>query len=177
MSKAASDMSVDASFSSMHLTRNPHAILHESLNGTSLSQVSTPSRTFSRSSPADALTAAILEGDAQTVQMIVKGRGGDLRSSYWNELLPSVLPMHKAISGLHYHGSERLLISVLTVLIQLGADINATDNLGSTVLHRTLSICTSKSVISVLELLLVQGADPNISNKEGETPLLFECKR
>ena len=176
-SKAASDVSVDASLSSLHLSRNPRTLLHESLNGTTLSQPSTPSRSFSRSSPADALAAAILEGDAQTVQMIVRGKAGDLRSSFWKELMPAVLPMHKAISGLHYHGSERLLISVLSVLIQLGADINATDPSGSTVLHRALSICTSKSVVSVLELLLVQGADPNLPNKEGETPLLFECKR
>ena len=165
------------SVSSLHFPRNQNTILNESLNGTSLSQSSTPSRSLSRNSPADILTAAVLEGDAQTVQVVVKEKGGDLRSSYWIELLPSVLPMHKAISGLHYHGSERLLISVLSVLIQLGADINAADPSGSTVLHRALSICTSKSVISVLELLLVQGADPDLPNKEGETPLFFECKR
>lgn len=150
---------------------------NESLNGTSTSQLSTSFRSQSRNSPADALTAAILEGDAQSVQIIVRAKGMDFRAGYWKDLSASILPLHRAISGLHYHGSERLLVSVLSVLIQLGAEINALDQSGNSVIHRALSICTSKSVTSVLELLLVQGADPNTLNRDGETALTLECKR
>jgi hypothetical protein len=130
-----------------------------------------------RSSPTDLLIASILDGDSQSVQSVIRSQGSDLKSDYWLTLAPSILPLHRAVSGLHFHGNDKLLVSTLTVLIQLGADIKAVDNSGASILHRVLLICTSKSVCPVLELLLVQGADPNIQNKDGEAPIHLECKR
>jgi hypothetical protein len=51
------------------------------------------------------------------------------------------------------------------------------DHAGNSVLHKTIQVCTSKSVAAVVQTLLHRGAHPSMKNKEGDTPLLAECKR
>eukprot|EP01041_Mallomonas_annulata_P000281 gene281-505_t len=130
-----------------------------------------------RASPVDQLVAAILDGDIQGVRAIIRSRGGDLNSSYWQEMSSSILPLHRAVSGLHFHGSERQLVGTLEALIQLGANIHAADQAGNTVLHKALQICTSKSIISVVRSLISKGVNVNIKNKDGDYPLHIECRR
>lgn len=130
-----------------------------------------------RASPTDQLIAAILDGDVQGIRAVVRSKGDDLRSEFWHDLAKSVLPLHRAISGLHFHGSEKLLIATLEVLVQLGADTHAVDHAGNGVLHKAIQVCTSKSVASVVQCLLLRGASPSVMNKEGDTPLHAECKR
>jgi hypothetical protein len=130
-----------------------------------------------RASPTDQLIAAILDGDVQGIRSVVRSKGEDLRSDFWHDLAKSVLPLHRALSGLHFHGSEKMLIGTIEVLIQLGADIEATDHAGNTVLHKAIQICTSKSVVSVVQCFLRRGADVRVVNKEGDTALHAECKR
>lgn len=130
-----------------------------------------------RTSPADQLVAAILDGDVQGIRTVVRSKGDDLRSEFWKDLCRSTLPLHRAVSGLHFHGSERLLVATIETLTQLGADVNATDNAGNSVLHKALSVCTSKSVVAVVKCLLSRGARVNVVNKENDTPLHSECKR
>lgn len=130
-----------------------------------------------RASPTDQLIAAILDGDVQGIRAIVRSKGEDLQSEFWHDLTRSVLPLHRAISGLHFHGSEKLLVATMEVLVQLGADINAVDHAGNNVLHKAIPVCTSKSINAVVRCLLNRGANPSMVNKEGDTPLHAECKR
>jgi hypothetical protein len=130
-----------------------------------------------RASPTDQLIAAILDGDVQGIRAIVRSKGDDLQSEFWHDLARSVLPLHRAIAGLHFHGSEKLLIATMEVLIQLGTDVNAVDHAGNNALHKAIPVCTSKSVVSVVKCLLQKGANPSMFNKEGDSPLHTECKR
>jgi hypothetical protein len=130
-----------------------------------------------RASPTDQLIAAILDGDVQGIRAVVRSKGDDLRSEFWSDLAKSVLPIHRAISGLHFHGSEKLLIATIEVLVQLGAEINAIDHAGNSVLHKAIQVCTSKSAAAVVQCLLNRGANPRLINKEGDTPLHAECRR
>jgi len=125
----------------------------------------------------DELVAAILDGDVQGLRTIVRARGGDLRSAFWKDLVPAVLPLHRAVAGLHFHGSESLLVSMLEALCSLGADINAADGTGNTCLHKAIQVCTSKSVVAVVSALLQKGADVQRRNHEGHTALHMECSR
>jgi ankyrin repeat protein len=130
-----------------------------------------------RSSPTDQLIAAILDGDVQGIRAVVRSKGEDLRSEFWRELTRSVFPLHRAVSGLHFHGSEKLLVATIETLAQLGADVNSCDHAGNSVLHKAIQVCTSKSAAAVVKTLLQRGAHPGIKNKEGDTPLHSECKR
>lgn len=52
-------------------------------------------------------------------------------------------------------------------LIQAGANVNATNIEGDTILHIAVKLCNKDAI----ELLLNYGANVNVKNKSGETPL------
>lgn len=58
-------------------------------------------------------------------------------------------------------------IGMLELLLQYGANINASDSRGQTPLHR----CILKGKASAVRLLLSRGADPQAMDREGKTPL------
>ncbi len=130
-----------------------------------------------RSSPTDQLIAAILDGDVQGIRAVVRSKGDDLTAEFWKDLTKSVLPLHRAVSGLHFHGSEKLLVATIETLAQLGADVNAADHAGNSVLHKAIQVCTSKSVAAVVQTLLIRGSNASMRNKDGDSPLHSECKR
>lgn len=125
----------------------------------------------------DQLIAAILDADYHGIKAVVKLKGEDLNSFYWRDIVKSILPMHRAVAGLHFHGNDSKLLKTLQVLYQLGTDINLTDAAGNTVLHKAIQICTSTGAIAIVENLLKNGADPKKRNKQGEVPLHTEIKR
>ena len=150
------------------------------------------------SSPTDQLIAAILDGDVQGIRSVVRSKCDDLNGNFWRDLTSSILPLHRAISGLHFHGSEKLLVATIETLTQLGADVNAIDHAGNTALHKAIHICTSKSVHVIVTTLITKGARVNVFNRynyslthslarslthplthyrEGDTPLHSECRR
>jgi ankyrin repeat protein len=88
-----------------------------------------------------------------------------------------VLPLHRAISGLHFHGSEKLLVATIEALVQLGVDVAAVDHAGNSALHKAIQVCTSKSVAAVVHTLIAKGCDPTVKNIVGDTPLHAECQR
>ena len=133
--------------------------------------------THTDGSVTDRFIAAILDGDVQGMQTVVRSQGEDLRSSYWRGVVYSVQPLHRAISGLQYHGSDQLLLGMLKALIKLGSDVNAVDMVGNTPLHKAVLVCTSKNVVNVVSALLVKGANPNLVNHAGDAPLHLECRR
>lgn len=147
-------------------------------------------------SPLNQLMTSIREGDSQGIRSIIQSHGASLRSLYWKETMTNhnnsnnsniittkesisshsvCLPLHSAITGLHIHGNETLLLSTLETLLQLEADVNQQDRVGDSIIHKSLQVCTSKNIISVLTLLLRMGANPNPVNVRGESPLLQEC--
>jgi hypothetical protein len=132
-----------------------------------------------RSTPVDQLTAAILDGDTGRIgKVVANGRGGnDLRSEFWSGLCANTLPLHRAVSGLNFHGSEKLVVRTLEVLLDLGADIRAVDQAGNSVLHKAVTVCTSQSVASVVRTLLTRGADASAVCKNGYTAMHLECWR
>lgn len=138
--------------------------------------------------PLAQLLTMIHEGDSQGIRTVVQAHGASLRASYWCDAMASAsaydtansthsvtLPLHSAITGLHIHGSEALLLSTLETLLQLEADVNQQDRAGDSVLHKFLQVCSSKSIVAVLTLLLRAGANPNLCNTRGESPLMLEC--
>ena len=88
------------------------------------------------STPIDQLIAAILDGDVQGIRSVVRSRGDSLHSEFWAEIAHTVLPLHRAISGLHFHGNHKTLVQTLETLVQLGADVSAHDHTGNSLLHK-----------------------------------------
>eukprot|EP01038_Epipyxis_sp_PR26KG_P006383 gene6383-8793_t len=164
------------SISSSSLSISTNQYNNSNNNGVSKSGLPWSSPSL-RSSPTDQLIAAILDGDVQGIRAVVRTKGDDLNSEFWKDLTRTVLPIHRAIAGLHFHGSDKLLIATIEVLVQLGTDINMTDHAGNNVLHKAIQVCTSKSVSAVVTTLLNKGANPKRKNKDGDTPLHSECKR
>ena len=91
--------------------------------------------------------------------------------------MKSILPLHRAVSGLHFHGNEKLLISTIETLVQYGADVLESDDMGNTVLHKAILVCTSTSVAGVVETLIQRRASVSAKNSAGDTPLQTECRR
>ena len=59
------------------------------------------------------------------------------------------LPLHKAVSGLHFHGERRRVVRTLRVLLEHHAAIDATDDKGNTALHKAIQVRTlSTSLLS-----------------------------
>ncbi|KAL4308253.1 hypothetical protein GQ457_01G001720 [Hibiscus cannabinus] len=58
-------------------------------------------------------------------------------------------------------------IGMIELLLQYGANTNATDSRGQTPVHR----CILRSKAAFAKLLLTRGADPHALNKEGKPPL------
>eukprot|EP00602_Paraphysomonas_sp_CaronLab_P011333 CAMPEP_0185040624 /NCGR_PEP_ID=MMETSP1103-20130426/38887_1 /TAXON_ID=36769 /ORGANISM="Paraphysomonas bandaiensis, Strain Caron Lab Isolate" /LENGTH=1326 /DNA_ID=CAMNT_0027580001 /DNA_START=6 /DNA_END=3986 /DNA_ORIENTATION=+ len=130
-----------------------------------------------QTTPIDQLIAAILDGDVQGIRSIVRSRGDSLVSDFWRDSAHTVLPLHRAISGLHFHGNDKLLIQTTEALLQLGAEVNAQDHAGNSAVHKAIQVCTSTSVVSVVDCLLKRGVSSTIKNALGQTPLHVECSR
>jgi ankyrin repeat protein len=62
---------------------------------------------------------------------------------------------------------DRMILSALAVLADLGADINATDQNGDTALHRA----AARRLEAVVTFLAGHGANVNAKNKRGQTPI------
>lgn len=93
-----------------------------------------------RPSPTDQLIAAILDGDTQGIRSIVRSKGDTLHSPFWIEVTKSILPLHRAISGLHFHGSDMRLVSTIETLIQLGCNVKTVDHVGNSAVHKALQV-------------------------------------
>ena len=129
------------------------------------------------STSTDLLIAAILDGDVQGIRTVIRSRGSNLLSSYWRDASSSLLPLHRAVSGLHFHGNERQLIASLESLIQLGADVHLLDDDQNTVLQKALCVCTSKSVMTVVNTLIASGVSVSNRNRRGLQAIHMECQR
>ena len=125
----------------------------------------------------DQFIAAILDGDVQGMLCAVRSQGDDLSAPFWRSTVHSVQPLHRAVSGLQYHGNESLLVSMIKALVKIGADINAIDKAGNTPLHKAILVCTSKNVVNIVSVLLVKGADACRVNHAGDAALHLECRR
>ena len=79
---------------------------------------------------------------------------------------------YKEKTGLHYAAKAGFL-TVINLLIERGATIDATDNNGETALFEAIrsTIKDSEKQRAAIEVLLAKGADPNLKNRKGLTPL------
>jgi ankyrin repeat protein len=92
-------------------------------------------------------------GEAAETSRVLLGAGADVNARSDNPL--SVLPIHSAVAGGHD--------AVVAVLVDAGADINATQRHGWTPLHGAAQNGSLDSV----ERLLAAGADPTARNDDG----------
>jgi hypothetical protein len=106
----------------------------------------------SRNDSTDHLMTAILDGDIQGIRSIVRSRGDSLHSEYWREICASILPLHRAIAGLHFHGNGTILVHTIETLIQLGANVNVQDSAGNTPLHKVGPSCLPSALCSPSDL-------------------------
>ena len=68
-----------------------------------------------------------------------------------------------------WHAANNGRLEVMELLLDRGADLDARQNFGYTVLMKVAFNCQA----DVLEFLLKRGADPNIKDESGRTPLML----
>jgi uncharacterized protein len=68
---------------------------------------------------------------------------------------------------------ERESFEPVKVALELGADVNASNEDGDTALH----VATLGQFNSIIELLVQNGADLRVKNKSGQTPLMLASRR
>ena len=121
---------------------------------------------------------AALKGDVEALKNLLDGPSqGALKLDLTRDSLHDFLPLHRCVSGYHFHSSIDRVVACVECLSSHGADINSTDQAGNTVLHKVLQVLASDSIMPVLKLLLALGADPSVPNATGETPLHTEIRR
>ena len=120
------------------------------------------------------VSSAVLEGKSETVASLLASFTIDTLNASGTKL--SCL-LHRCISGFHFHGNQKLLISTLDVLLKFGVDVNTTDGTGSTALHKAIQVCTSNVVGTVVTFLVASGADVNATNNLGDNPIHTEIRR
>jgi ankyrin repeat protein len=106
-------------------------------------------------------------GDATSaldLLQILASRSGCINAPDRNGILP-ILELGRYLSW-----KQRVQMDALSGLIQHGADVNAQDENGFTLLHRLLSSFDS-SMPKPLEMLLKAKANPNSQNNDGNTCL------
>ena len=65
--------------------------------------------------------------------------------------------------------TEDRALEAVKVVLELGADVNAANELGNTALHGAAHTKANK----VIEFLVEHGADVNATNKRGQTPVVI----
>jgi ankyrin repeat protein len=71
-------------------------------------------------------------------------------------------------------GSEEEAVEAIRFLLELGFDINGTNDAGDTALHAAVSGRASEKIVAVL---VARGADPELKNKRGQSPLSLATSR
>jgi ankyrin repeat protein len=110
---------------------------------------------------------AMPDGTTALIAAVQAGRGvgsGDRREKY----LSPVALAEKVDAE-----DERLTAAVATLAIELGSDVNASNQAGDTALH----MAASQSLDGVVQLLVDKGAVVNVKNKRGDTPLSVTVPR
>ena len=121
---------------------------------------------------------AALKGDAQALHSLVTGPGHErIVASLCKQGSKDFLPLHRCVSGYHFHASIDRVVKCIELLVTNGADIDATDQAGNSVLHKVIQVMASDSVLPVLKMLLALGANPSARNVAGDTPLHTEIRR
>ena len=79
---------------------------------------------------------------------------------------------YKGKTGLHC-ATKAGFLKVITLLLENGATLDATDDTGETPLFEGIrsTIKNGEKQRAALEILLRKGADPNLKNRKGQTPL------
>jgi ankyrin repeat protein len=115
---------------------------------------------FDPENPGESLILAIRDGDIESVVDHLKaGVDPNVRLQFTGETLLTY-------AMLRNHGNE---FDIVKVLIDYGAEVNATDGKGFT----ALSVASQYGKYDIAKLLFDRGADPNISAAYGETPLMM----
>jgi ankyrin repeat protein len=73
-----------------------------------------------------------------------------------------------ALAPSYDQGAETEAVEAIALLIELGLELDATDDAGNTALHAAV---TGRGSAAIIEALLELGADPTAANAKGETPL------
>jgi len=126
---------------------------------------------------AERVSAAAIEGNSIALSKILHEAGIHSMKDDCNCLRSTLLPLHRAVSGFHFHGNKRLLMNTLGTLLNFGADVEQRDHYGNTITAKAIQTCTNSAVLPVLKLLLKGGAPTNVANSEGDTPIHAEMKR
>jgi hypothetical protein len=88
-----------------------------------------------------------------------------------------MLPLHRAISGFHFHGNAERALEVIQLMVTNGgADVNAVDSSGNALLHRALLAFSASTIEAVIARVCQFGLNVNIRNIQGETALHVEIK-
>jgi len=115
------------------------------------------------------LIEACLRGEVEKVKETLETTTSSLR----------FLPLHRAISGFHFHSDARKVMMIIKMLVRAGAPINMQDGAGNTILHKVAQVVPDVDLSQkMIDALVSLGADRGIRNKlDLDVDAFFERKK
>lgn len=111
---------------------------------------------------------AAMAGDASVMRVLVDGGASPLLMSK-DETTPLMMAAGVRRDLSESRVSESSSLEAVKLALELGADVNASNDEGDTALHGTARIKSD----AIVRLLVEHGARVNVQNKQGQTPLFI----
>ena len=119
--------------------------------------VPVPNDTSFRSNMRLKILNASLNGDAAELEIIMNSKSFRIAKVFSDADDSDFLPLHRAVSGYHFHNNEENVVQCVKLLLQHGANAKAKDRAGNSVSQKATQVMGTAAALGVINLVREHG--------------------